>query len=127
MEKIEKLVLPLLNIKSGKYLTPPSFSKVDSGNLDLRSLKHCIEGVIAENIEKVDHKVKSMARYVKVLEKRSEELIYDLRKRTYIKQNEHLLDDSETITESEEDESIDGAKVLKRERSSRLSRAESVD
>lgn len=111
-------MLPLLALKSGKYLAPPSFEKTDNGNLDLRNLKLCIEGVISEDIEKVDQKVKAMLRFVKVLEKRSEDLIYDLRKRTYIKQNEHLLDDSDP-------ESDDEKGGIKKQPS--MSHAESVD
>lgn len=56
---------------------------------------HSIENVIDESLNKVHQRVNTFNKHTKVLEKRLDSIIMDLKKRTYIKQNEHLLSDSD--------------------------------
>ena len=95
VDRVDRLVFPLLTLpKHSLYLTEPPFS--DSHTVQT------IETLVDSVIRKARELVENVGEYTEVLGKRQENIVMELKKHTYIKQNEHLLEDSGS--ESEQDQ-----------------------
>ena len=67
-----------------------------------------IEQVVDDAMGKVHAKVSSFTGHTRVLSKRLDTIIMDLKKKTYIKMNEHLLNESEDeVADTDDAASVD--------------------
>lgn len=78
IERVDKLVFPLLNIEQPN-LNTPDIKK----NEKLRAYIRIIEKILAETIVSIDEKIEEINKFTTIFEKRPENIIMDLKKKSF--------------------------------------------
>ena len=81
IDRIDKLIFPLLHLPEPFVREP----KLKDPNDDLYPYQLAVQTVLDESLARVHQKVSSFSRHTKVLEKRVENIVLDLKKKTYVK------------------------------------------